>query len=662
MADRCLSLLIVSPDALVRLGLQAALGNQASLQVRGVSETLALALAQWRTLAPLLVQRGELNPTDAVVLVVQGQDWRSLLADLSLLTQRPLLVPLRPLVIGQPPSPGSLRQAQALGAQGYCLPSVTPEELLATVQQVAEGQFWQRLASAAPWQAQGPRLGQPPPSSPPLSPVARRLQGVLPLVQPLLRSGLRQINTALESAIEEGDRGLDDRDPTGFLEPFTAAWFDHQISQGEVRELRLAQQLLQTLLQATGDRELPQQPPPDTGSSTPAPPPNPASPNTASPTPPSLRDTTDTTGDRTQPQDFAALTPVAVDTLNPWFLGETLPDPPALQRFMVQYLTEQLQGSLTNTTPIPLEIDILRIDKKRELLAGVLACLDEQLTSLRQEDIRVERLVTQMPSLIEDLWQGTLVRFLSAYGTFSLTDLPGAVIPVQLADKSMNPVPVLGTIELISDLLQDLAVVDQAILQRIPYGLYLFQTLLWGVPLTVDGIPYGAYTPEALNRLILLLDNLLISIANGVMQPLLNRFGDVEIIKQTLYHQQLFSTRDVERFRNNLSWKYRVTLHWEIPQDIYASRYYLWSLDRPGITRIAVYAPRRLELSSLTLSQQFITLALELRDALSPRLQLLTAWLGRGVVYVLTQVVGRAIGLVGRGIVQGIGRTWLDRK
>jgi hypothetical protein len=55
--------------------------------------------------------------------------------------------------------------------------------------------------------------------------------------------------------------------------------------------------------------------------------------------------------------------------------------------------------------------------------------------------------------------------------------------------------------------------------------------------------------------------------------------------------------------------------------------------------------------------QQLVTLALESRDALAPQLQALLRRLGNLVVVVLTQVIGRAIGLVGRGIVQGMGRS-----
>jgi len=76
---------------------------------------------------------------------------------------------------------------------------------------------------------------------------------------------------------------------------------------------------------------------------------------------------------------------------------------------------------------------------------------------------------------------------------------------------------------------------------------------------------------------------------------------------------------------------------------------------------LPIYAPRQEELSALTPWQQTITLGLEFRDAIAPRLQSLTSWIGQGVVYLLTQVVGRALGLIGRGILQGLGTAWSDR-
>jgi hypothetical protein len=56
--------------------------------------------------------------------------------------------------------------------------------------------------------------------------------------------------------------------------------------------------------------------------------------------------------------------------------------------------------------------------------------------------------------------------------------------------------------------------------------------------------------------------------------------------------------------------------------------------------------------------QQQVALLLEARDALAPQVQLFVRKVGNLLALVLTQVIGRAIGLVGRGIAQGMGRSF----
>jgi hypothetical protein len=53
-----------------------------------------------------------------------------------------------------------------------------------------------------------------------------------------------------------------------------------------------------------------------------------------------------------------------------------------------------------------------------------------------------------------------------------------------------------------------------------------------------------------------------------------------------------------------------------------------------------------------------VTLAVEARDAVSPRFRSAVSFVGSGIVYVLTDVIGRGIGLIGRGILRGVGGGW----
>ena len=61
------------------------------------------------------------------------------------------------------------------------------------------------------------------------------------------------------------------------------------------------------------------------------------------------------------------------------------------------------------------------------------------------------------------------------------------------------------------------------------------------------------------------------------MQPLLNSLADVEEIKENYYDRKLISTREIERFRNELSWKYRLNKYINEPKAMFESSYELYS-------------------------------------------------------------------------------------
>ena len=134
----------------------------------------------------------------------------------------------------------------------------------------------------------------------------------------------------------------------------------------------------------------------------------------------------------------------------------------------------------------------------------------------------------------------------------------------------------------------------------------------------------------------------------------------MELVKQTFYDRRWITTREIERFRNALSWKYRMNQFFGEPKHIFESQIPVLVLTDMGIRNQDLYAPRDEELRRLSGIPLFVTLALEARDAIAPPLRASFTWVGRGVVYVLTQVVGRGIGLIGRGILQGVGTAWQE--
>jgi len=324
----------------------------------------------------------------------------------------------------------------------------------------------------------------------------------------------------------------------------------------------------------------------------------------------------------------------------------TLPSAPeAIREQVFEQVFAQLQADLTNRSGVPLELDILREDKKRELLFLCLRQWEVTLDGLRQAQVPLADLPQRGPGVLRDLWRAVVTEFFRPYTSQALAF---AITPDQ-------PGPPLA-----DALLPDVDAVYREVLAPVPQVPALLGHLLYLQPITVDGVAYAAATPQALARSQALLGHLLLTVACGVMQPLLNRFADVEPLKTTLYHRRLITSRDIERFRNDLSWRYRWDRLVHEPKAIFESQYRLFQPTPQGIQLVYIYAPRRAELDQLSGTQRALTLAIETRDALAPRLRSAVSWVGSGVVYVLTEIVGRGLGLVGRGILKGVGGGWND--
>ncbi|PSN20318.1 DUF3685 domain-containing protein [filamentous cyanobacterium CCP5] len=431
----------------------------------------------------------------------------------------------------------------------------------------------------------------PSPSPPPPNPLVRLRRG-------LRQDALRQIEAAIAETLAERQRGR------------TTLWNDAVLA-GRYRELRAARWLVNRLL-ATPNLE-------QAATASASPPPPAIPPDSSQPSLPSRPEAAITTTDRVSLQR-----------------GD-------VQSLVFEAVFRRLQGSLANNSEIPLEIDILRDDRRRELFYLILRQLEDALGELRQAQVLPGQLGDRTPEVLRDVWEAVTTDFFGRYYTVTtVPDMPGPELPV------------------VKVLLQEEAVVRTQLLEPIPLIPQLIGHLLYRDPLPVDGSLYIATTPEALSRSRELLEHLLIQLANGVMLPVLNRFGDVEQIKKNLYSRRLMSTRDIERFRNDLSWRYRWDRLVNNPKAVFESQYRLFGFTERGIQPYFIYAPRREELDQLSGIQLSVTLAIEARDAIAPRLRSAIAFVGSGVVYVLTELVGRGIGLVGRGILKGIGSAWND--
>ncbi|MEQ9485384.1 DUF3685 domain-containing protein [Coleofasciculus sp. F4-SAH-05] len=522
-----------------------------------------------------------LLPQERVNLIILdlalGRSLGSPLTGLSLCQQLKTDYPNLPILLLTAPSEfNQLTAAKRLGVEGYCAKGCAISLIVEAIRQVKAGEsYWQMLPT--------PANSLPPPR----------------WHTQLRQSGLQQIEAALKQV-------------TAQLQQGNLSRLDWLFWTGRRRELLTARWLVNQLLPIDSGLV------PSNNSNSPAEPLPLLNPSSSRPP---------------VPQNRLRQSPTSA-------LSKTSSEALQFQPSTPQAVTlTKLDSSLANLTNTPLEIDILQVERRRELLRTVLYKFEEMLDALRFSQVTMEQLTQKRSRLLHDLWQVSLTDFFGQYSTLVIGN---------------------QTIEMVEILRQDRDIVQAAILDKIPLVIELLGNRLFETPLMIDNVSYPAHTPEAMARAELLLQNMMIQVANGVIQPLLNKFSDIEIVKHNFYDKRLISSREITRFRNSLSWKYRRNQYIDEPQAIFESRYDLFVLSEIGIKKVAIYSPRRQELEQLQGTQLAVTIAYELRDAIAPRLRGTVAWVGKGVVYVLTQVLGRGIGLILRGVIQGVGSAWQD--
>jgi DNA-binding NarL/FixJ family response regulator len=638
--------LTIDGDPIFRLGLRVACEQYPDLQV--VAElsrgTDALRILEARSIGSGPAKK----PADLGILAVETLNLRSGQTEaLAFCRELKSLYPNLPLLLlGGPLTPELLADIQAAGANGYCPKGRDISLTIEAIRAVASGRtYWATDAGTNPEVELNAAVVQTVENSAAIAdknadnstvatPVHKKILAYFCL------SGLREINATL--AVVQADlQEIKAADPTDL-----PSILDGVVLSGRRRELLAARWIVsQLLFEGKGEKE--------EGRKQKA---------------FGRKQRGEGRAEKEEIRGENLLNNSQSQLANSQVSAESLMVATNWQGSLFDSAAAKLQFDLVNLTGLPLEIDILRSTKKRELMSSILRKLKDLLEELRFSKVQQTQLSQKMPAILRDLWEATIIDFFGRYYTLQTAEtrvFDGSQTSLKQGESqggSAADISAGSGLEVVPMLLADADVVAAQILEKIPMTVDLFGHLLFEIPLTVDNISCVAGSPEAMQRAEALLENLAIQVASGVVQPLLNNLADIEEIKQIFYDGKLISTREIERFRNNLSWRYRWDSYFVEPKAIFESRFWLFVLGDSGIKRISIYAPRNLELAELTGWQLALTLLLETRDAIAPRVRAVISLLGAGVVYVLTQVIGRGIGLIGRGIIQGIGNSLQDSK
>ncbi|KGG15188.1 MULTISPECIES: DUF3685 domain-containing protein [unclassified Prochlorococcus] len=295
---------------------------------------------------------------------------------------------------------------------------------------------------------------------------------------------------------------------------------------------------------------------------------------------------------------------------------------------------QSIKSGIGNNTGSIFAIQALNEENQRVLLSALLHQIDNIISNFQKRDKLNDNYVEEWISLENEI-RKQAIRQLS--GSYTRLMKNGKI--TSIADQLLETI--------------DLNEVDE----ELPRPSLMLDTLVLEKPLLVEGSILSSDDPRSLLKLETLIMNWLIRTGELISSELISLCSEWPELREYLLAPALVSTRELERLRNQLNSQRRWHHLIELPIQLYESKRELFTLNNGKIDSVLINEARDNDLKRLDWWQKQITLLVEARDALSPQLQSLLKYIGDLMVVLLTNVLGRAIGLVGKGIAQGMGRT-----
>jgi len=303
-----------------------------------------------------------------------------------------------------------------------------------------------------------------------------------------------------------------------------------------------------------------------------------------------------------------------------------------------QRIAEAVGSGLGNATGQMLAIEGLHPERRRDLLLALLQQMSALVTRLRSPSTDTD---PQLTRPLEDQWLALQPEVRRQ--------------AVQCMAGNYVRLPRGEDLQLVAEQLLSETDLDQAD-EELPNPQRMLAPLLLDQPVLVDGQLLPSDHPRALLQLEALVTNWLVRNAELITSELLGLCGEWPELRRYLLEERLIPTRELERMRNQLNNQSRWQLWIERPVRLYESQRLLYQLRSGRIEPLVLIEPRDQELRQLGWWQQQVALLLEARDAIAPQMQSLIRRIGDLMVVLLTRIIGRSIGLIGRGVAQGMGR------
>ena len=292
-----------------------------------------------------------------------------------------------------------------------------------------------------------------------------------------------------------------------------------------------------------------------------------------------------------------------------------------------------LNADLTNSTDELSALFSLNKSKRHNLLKTLLqefSIIINKLDSKRNSENGFEEIIH---SITPELRANTLRNFIDSYDRLKKDG-----VEVFISDFLVNNAEL--------DILDD----------ELPSIALLIDPILNNKPILIDGEYLSIEDPRSILQLETFILNWIFRTAEIVSEEIISSCSEWPEIRKYFLNKELVSTRELERKRNHINTNNQLQNLFKKPVRLYESKRLYYSVKNNHIKKIIMLEPRDNELKKLDWAQRQIAFIIEIRDALAPQVQAIIQYLGDLIVLILTKVVGRSIGLIGRGIAQGMGK------
>jgi len=321
--------------------------------------------------------------------------------------------------------------------------------------------------------------------------------------------------------------------------------------------------------------------------------------------------------------------------INRYSTDITIKNPSSKEVWKVIYnrVNERIKKNLTNSTDELTALFSLQNIKRINLLKTLLHEFSIIINKLDSKDEKVIGFDKDLPSITPELRANTLRNFIDSYDR-----LPKDGVEVSISEYLVDN--------------SELGIIDD----ELPSIGLIINPILNNKPILKDGQYIPIEEPRAIIHLEMLILNWILRTAELVSEEIISSCSEWPELRKYFLNKELISTRELERKRNHINTKNQLQTIFKKPVRLYESKRLYYTIKNNTIEKIIILEPRDDELRKLDWVQRQIAFTIELRDALAPQVQAIIQYLGDLIVLILTKVVGRSIGLIGRGIAQGMGR------